>query len=282
MDRVARETELDRAEVRRRNLIPAEKMPYHQAAQGALRRSRCNTTAAIIPAARRMCCAPPAGTIFRAARPRRARKAATSASGSRTASRAPAAARSNSACVQISPTGRITVFDRRRRDGAGARHGAGADLRRASSACARTRSRWLPATPPARRSASAASPAGRRSPPARRCCSRRRPSPTRRSKLASHMLEAAEARSRNRRRRGARRRRAAACGQARRTGAHAQRRAGLRLPARHRSRARGESDLPHRCARLCPMPATSPRSRSISRPAACTILRYVAMQDSGR
>ncbi len=67
----------------------------HQAAQGALGRPRCNTTAATIRRARPRCWMWPAGPIFRSARRRRARKAATSASGLRTASRAPAAARSN-------------------------------------------------------------------------------------------------------------------------------------------------------------------------------------------
>ena len=36
MDRVARELKLDRAEVRRRNLIPPENMPYEKPAEGAL------------------------------------------------------------------------------------------------------------------------------------------------------------------------------------------------------------------------------------------------------
>ena len=61
----------------------------------------CATTAAIIPPARHRPCRPQVGKIFRSDRRRRDAKAATSASGLRTESRAPGAGRSNrvwSAC----------------------------------------------------------------------------------------------------------------------------------------------------------------------------------------
>ena len=54
MDRVARELKLDRAEVRRRNLIPAEKMPYTKPLK-ARSGAACNTTAATIRPPRRRC-----------------------------------------------------------------------------------------------------------------------------------------------------------------------------------------------------------------------------------
>ena len=95
MDRVARELKLDRAELRRRNLIPPEKMPYtkplkaRSGAADAVRQRRLSG----LPG--RGAGGAPTGTISRSARRRRARRAATSASGSPTASRAPAAGRSS-------------------------------------------------------------------------------------------------------------------------------------------------------------------------------------------
>ena len=84
MDRVARELELDRAEVRRRNLIPPEKMPYEKPL-------KARSGAAIIydsgdyPATQAELLAKAGWDGFRAAPgARRARKAAISASASPT------------------------------------------------------------------------------------------------------------------------------------------------------------------------------------------------------
>ncbi len=110
LDRVARELKLDRAEVRRRNLIPTEKMPYKKPL-------KARSGAAIIydsgdyPACQAEVLQAARLGRLPAAPGRRARAmAAISASGSRMASRAPAAARSNSAVVRVSGTGRISVL----------------------------------------------------------------------------------------------------------------------------------------------------------------------------
>ena len=69
MDRLARELKLDRAELRRRNLIPAGEDALHQAAQGALRRQHVQYDSGDYPACQADGARPqPAGTTFRAGR----------------------------------------------------------------------------------------------------------------------------------------------------------------------------------------------------------------------
>ena len=128
MDTVARELGLDRAELRRRNLIPADRMPYTAAAQGALRRAD-RVRQRRLP-----------GLPGRGARGRRlGRFPAPPGRGAR--ARAPYRHRA-CACAQghrpraVRVRHRPRVADRtrlglhrRRRDGAGPRHRAGADLR---------------------------------------------------------------------------------------------------------------------------------------------------------
>ena len=97
MDRVARELELGARRGAAAQSHPAREDALHQAAQGALRRQHAVRQRRLsgLPGASARGGA--AGTTSRNARPRRARKAAISASGSRTASRAPAAGRSSRA-----------------------------------------------------------------------------------------------------------------------------------------------------------------------------------------
>ena len=109
MDRLARTLNLDRAELRRRNLIPAEKMPYlkplkTRAGEQVQYDSGDYPGCQARDSARRGL-----GRFPAAVRPQRARKAATSASALRTASKAPGAVRSNSAACACRRRGRITV-----------------------------------------------------------------------------------------------------------------------------------------------------------------------------
>ena len=110
MDRVARELALDRAELRRRNLIPAGQAALHQAAQGALRHDGRLRQRRLpgLPGGR--CSQRPAGTTSRAGRPPRAPKAAISASASRTASKAPVAGRSSRASCASRPRVASSVY----------------------------------------------------------------------------------------------------------------------------------------------------------------------------
>ena len=281
IDRVARELKLDRAEVRRRNLIPAEKMPYKKPLKARSGAPHASTTAATIRRARRRCWRPPAGTTSRSGRPRRAREGRYLGIGLAHGVKGTGRGPFESGLVRMSNTGRVSVFtgaaamgqglgtalaqicaERARRRAAG-HHGGG---RRHRGVVAR---------------ASAASPAGRPSPPAPRCCWPRARCADKAKKLASHVLEAAEHDLEIGRRRGARRRRAAARGQARRDRAHPARRAGLRLPARRRAGPRGQRQLPHRCARLrqrlpCRRGRGRRRDRRGADPALCRVCRIPA------
>ena len=91
LDRVARELGLDRAEVRRRNLVPADKMPYQTRSEEPRRHAGRARHRRLSCAASRMRWSARDGTGLPSGRKRRARKAAISASGLRTSSKAPAA-----------------------------------------------------------------------------------------------------------------------------------------------------------------------------------------------
>ena len=161
MDRVARELKLDRAEVRRRNLIPAEKDALHEAAQGALRRQHAIRQRRLSGLPGEGAHRPPAGTIFRAGRQAaRARRAATSASAWRMASRAPGAGRSSPAWCGSRRPGASRSSPAPPRWGRGSRPRWRRSAR-ASWGCAPKISTSCPATPRRSRSGSAASPAGR-------------------------------------------------------------------------------------------------------------------------
>ena len=176
MDRVARELKIDRAELRRRNLIPTEKMPYTKplkARSGAPMQYDSGDYPGL----------PGDGAQAAGWDDFRERQRAALAQGRyigiglahgiKGTGRGPF----ESGIVRVSNTGRVTVYT-----GAAAM-GQGLQPRwrrspRASSGCAPTRSPSCPATPPAWRSGSAPSPAGRPSPPAIPCCWPRAPSPT--------------------------------------------------------------------------------------------------------
>ena len=109
LDLVAREMKLDRAEVRRRNLIPAAKMPYQKPLK-----TRAGMTiqydSGDYPACQIEALKAAGWDEFPSARPKPALQAAISASAWPMASRARGAGRSSPALVRISRTGRITVF----------------------------------------------------------------------------------------------------------------------------------------------------------------------------
>ena len=111
LDRVARELELDRAEVRRRNLDAADEDALRQAAEDRAGAPvmldsgdypGCQDEALASRRLRRI--------SARGRREARARRAATSASASPMASRAPAAVRSKPAMVRVAPSGKVTVY----------------------------------------------------------------------------------------------------------------------------------------------------------------------------
>ena len=248
LDLVAREMKLDRAEVRRRNLIPAEKMPYQKPLK-----TRAGMTIQYDSGDYPACQAEvleAAGWDEFPQRQAEARKQGRYlgiglAHGVKGTGRGPF----ESGLVRISRTGRITVFTGASAMGQGLGT-AWRRSRRASSASMSARSTWWPATPRASRSASAASPAGRPSPPAPRCCSRPRRSPTRPRRsprtcwrrpstiwswpdgevrvVGAPQLNVKLVRDR----------------------AHPAGRAGLRLSARRRSRPRSQRQAPHRRAVL--------------------------------
>ena len=179
MDRVARELALDRAEVRRRNLIPAEKMPYTKplkARSGAAMQYDSGdypaSQAAVLEAA---------GWDDFPARQASARQQGRYigigfAHGIKGTGRGPF----ESGVVTCREHRQGHRVHRRRPSRPGLAHRAGADRRqRAWSARSRT-SPWCRATLRARRSVSAPSPAARWSPPAIPCCSPRARWPRRR------------------------------------------------------------------------------------------------------
>ena len=277
MDRVARELKLDRAEVRRRNLIPAEKMPYtkplkaRSGASDAIRQRRLSG----LPG--RGAARPPAGTTSRSARPRRARRAAIIGIGLAHGIKGTGRGPFESGLVRVSqhrPRHRCSPAPPRSGRASAPRWRRSA---RASSACAPQ-----DITVVAGDTGGVSLGLGALRQPADR--DRRLLGAARREGGRRQGEEAREpragsrrARSRTRRRRGARGRRAAACGQARRARAHPQGRARLRLPARRRARPRSQRQLPHRRARLCQrLPRRRGRGRRRDRRRAHPALRRAA------
>ncbi len=267
MDRVARELKLERAEVRRRNLIPPEKMPYTKPLKARSGASMQYDSGDYPACQAQVLAGGAAGTTSRSARRPRARKAATSASGLRTASRAPAADRSSRAWCGCRTPGASSVFT----GAAAIGQGLGTAL---AQICAgelgmRARGRHRGSRRHRRRVARARR---LRQPPDRDRRLLRAAGGARRRRQGEEARQppagSGRARPRDRRRRGARGRRAAARGQARRAGAHPQGRARLRLSARRRARASTPTSIGAPIRSPMPMPATSPRSRSTSRPAA--------------
>jgi carbon-monoxide dehydrogenase large subunit len=190
MDRVARELRLERAEVRRRNLIPAEKMPYTKPLK-ARSGASMQYDSGDYPACQAL--------VLRAARwddfPQRQAAARRErryigiglAHGIKGTGRGPF----ESGLVRVSNTGRVSVFTGAAAIGQGLGT-ALAQIAPASSACAPPTSPWSPAIPAACRWASAPSPAGRPSPPAHQWLLAARAVAEKAKKLASHVLEAAE------------------------------------------------------------------------------------------
>ena len=159
MDRVARELKLDRAELRRRNLIPPEKMPYTKPLK-ARSGAGMQYDSGDYPACQAEVLAAAGWDDF----PQR--QAAARAQGRyigiglATASRAPAAGRSNPGWCGCRTPAASRCSPARPRSG----RGSAPCWRRsapASSACGRRTSPWCRATPAASRSGSAPSPAAR-------------------------------------------------------------------------------------------------------------------------
>ena len=287
MDRVARELKLDRAEVRRRNLIPAEKMPYTKplkARSGAAMQYDSGdypeSQAAVLKAA--------GWDDF----PKRQAEALAQgryigiglAHGIKGTGRGPF----EFGIVRVSNTGKVTVFTGAANLGQGLRtvlaQIAASELGLRSeditvvpgdTSGARARARRLRQPPDGHRrqfGAARVARGGREGEEARE--------PSARSRRARSRIEG---------RRGARGRRAAAVGQARRAVAHPQGRARLRLPARRRSRPRRQRELAHRRARLCQcLPRRRGRGRYRDRRGAHPQLRRAAglrradQSDAGR
>ena len=265
LDLVAREMKLDRAEVRRRNLIPASKMPYKKPLK-ARSGAAMEYDSGDYPACQAEALSAAGWDEF----PKRQAEARARgrylgiglAHGVKGTGRGPF----ESGLVRISRTGKVTVFtgasamgqglgtamaqiaaaqlgvERRQGEGGGGRHrGRLARPRRLRQPADRHR-RLL--------GASGGQGRGRQGEEGRLAYAGGR-----------------RARSRTGRRRGARGRRAAAQRQARRDRAHPAGRAGLRLSARRRSRPRSQRHAPHATRCPTPTPAMSPRSRSMPRPA---------------
>ena len=281
MDRVARELGLDRAEAAPPQSHPAGKDALHQAAEGALRRRHAIRQRRLsgVPGAR--CSRPPRWDDFPAASSRRrARKRPLSrhrAGARHQGHRARAVRVRPGAGVEHRP--RVGVH-RRRRDRAGARHRAGADLRRRARPARgrdhrrvrRHRRRVARARrlrqPPDRDGRLVGSACGARG--------RRQGEEAREPRARS-----GRARPRDCRRRGARGRRAAAL----RSSSASWRAFSRARPATAfrptSSPASKPTSIGAPMRSPTPMPATSPRSRSIPTPAASGFSNYVALQDSG-
>ena len=248
MDRVARELKLDRAEVRRRNLIPAEKMPYTKPLK-ARSGAPMQYDSGDYPKSQ--------ATVLKAAGwddfPKRQAEALAQgryigiglAHGIKGTGRGPF----ESGIVRVSNTGKVTVFTGAANLGQGLRtvlaQIAASELGLRSeditvvpgdTSGARARARRLRQPPDGHRRqfGTAGVAAGSREGEEAR-------QPSARSRRARSRIEG---------RRGARGRRAGAVGQARGALAHPQGRAGLRLPARRRSRPRRQCELAHRRAGL--------------------------------
>ena len=266
MDRVARELRLERAELRRRNLIPPEKMPYTKPLK-ARSGASMQYDSGDYPACQ--------AQVLRAAGwedfPRRQAAARSErrylgiglAHGIKGTGRGPF----ESGLVRVSNTGRVSVFTGAAAIGQGLRTAlaqiCAGELGLRVAGHHRGPGRYRRRVARARRL---------RQPPDR---DRRFVRAAGRARGRRQGEEAREpragggrARSRDRGRRGARRRRAAARGQARRARAHPQGRARLRLPGRTSIPASTPTSTGAPMRSPMPMPATSPRSRSIPTPAA--------------
>ena len=264
MDRVARELHLERAEVRRRNLIPPEKMPYTKplkARSGASMQYDSgdypSCQAEVLQAAR--------WDDFpqRQAAARRERRyiGIGLAHGIKGTGRGPF----ESGLVRVSNTGRVSVFT----GAAAIGQGLGTAL---AQICAGELGLQR------RRHHRGPRRYQRRVAWARRLCQpadrhRRLIRAAGRARGGGESEKAREpragggrARSRVCKWRGAGRRRAATFGQVRRARAHSQRRAGLRLPVRTSSLASRPTSTGEPIRSPTPMPVTSPKSRSIPTP----------------
>ena len=263
MDRVARELKLDRAEVRRRNLIPPEKMPYTKPLK-ARSGATMHYDSGDYPACQAELLQAAGWDDFPQRQAAARARAAISASAWRTASRAPAAGRSSPASCGSSKPGTCRCLPARPRSG---RASAPCSRRSAppSSACTRGYHRR------ARRhrgvSLGLGAFASRQTVTAGSSVLLAARAVAAKAKKLASMSGGGRARSRARGRRGARRRRAGAFGHARRARAHPARRARLWLSARHRAWARSHREF--RTDSLAYANACHvPRSRSTSRPAA--------------
>ena len=192
LDLVAREMKLDRAEVRRRNLIPASKMPYQKPLK-ARSGMTIEYDSGDYPACQAEALEAAGWDDFREAPGRGARADGRYlgiglAHGVKGTGRGPF----ESGLVRISRTGRVTVFTGASAMGQGLGTAHGADRGEPARRRRRRRCRWWRATPPACRSGSAASPAARPSPPDRRCMLAAKAVADKAKKVASHVLEAAE------------------------------------------------------------------------------------------
>ena len=162
MDRLAHALGIDRAELRRRNLIPAEKMPYLKPLK-ARAGEQVQYDSGDYPGCQAEILSAAGLGRFPAPPGRSARAGPlSSASGWRTASRAPAAARSNSAACAC----RRPAASRCSTGAAAMGQGLATALAQICAESFGVRARGChassPAIPRRRRSASAASPAGRR------------------------------------------------------------------------------------------------------------------------
>ena len=190
MDSLARASGIERAELRRRNLIPAEKMPYLKPLK-ARSGEQVQYDSGDYPGCQADILRATAWDDF----PRRQAEARARgryigiglAHGIKGTGRGPF----EFGGVKISPTGRITVSTGAAAMGRGSpRRWRKSAPRR--SACAQTRSPSFPATPRPRRSASAVSPAGRTVTAGSSVQIAAQAVAAKARKLASHMLEAAE------------------------------------------------------------------------------------------
>ena len=259
-----------RARAGARRGAPAQSHPggedaLHQAAQGALRRQhavRQRRLSGLPGASARR---PRAGTTFPRRQAAARAQAAISASGWRTASRAPGAGRSSPAwCGCRTPAAyRCSPAPPRSGRGSAPRWRRSAP---ASSACARDEITVVPGDTGGVSLGLGAFASRQTVTAGSSVLLAARAVAEKAKKLASHVLEAAEhdleIADGEVRVVGA----PQLCGQARRARAHSQGRARLRLPARHRARPRGQRQLAHRCAglRQC-LPRSRGRGRSRDR-----------------
>ena len=265
LDLVAREMKLDRAEVRRRNLIPASKMPYKKPLK-ARSGAAMEYDSGDYPACQAEVLAAAGWDDF----PKRQAEARARgrylgiglAHGVKGTGRGPF----ESGLVRISRTGKVTVFTGASAMGQGlgtamaqiaaAQLGVGVDKVKVVAGDTSGVSLGLGGFA-SRQTVTAGSSVHLAA----------KAVADKAKKVASHMLEAAEHDLELVDGEVRVRRRAAAQRQARRDRAHPAGRAGLRLSARRRSRPRSQRRCTASTRWPTPTPATSPRSRSMSRPA---------------